>query len=302
MPAPVPATVPDDVPVRPVDDETERLIAADPHGHARRERHELLAHVNRATDKPLIALSFVWIGLTILDLVRGLNGPLQVAFYVLWGLFVADFVIEFVIAPGKKAYLKKHWIEAVSLLLPALRVLRVLNLFRSLRLLRLARSARAVRAVGLARLLARLNRGLRAIGETLGRRGAGYVVAATILVTFGGAAGMWAFESPDALRADGIDAAPGDGLDGYGQAVWWTAMLMTTLGSEYWPQTIEGRVLCWVLALYAFAVFGYITATIASYFVGQESGPAGGDEVSADDLQSLREEIAALRASLKRDA
>ncbi len=29
------------------------------------------------------------------------------------------------------------------------------------------------------------------------------------------------------------------------------------LGSEYWPQTVEGRVLCLLLAFYAFGVFGY---------------------------------------------
>ena len=48
-------------------------------------------------------------------------------------------------------------------------------------------------------------------------------------------------------------------------AVWWTAMLLTTMGSEYWPRTPEGRVLCLLLALYAFAVFGYVTAAIAAY-------------------------------------
>ena len=35
---------------------------------------------------------------------------------------------------------------------------------------------------------------------------------------------------------------------------------MTTLGSEYWPKSTEGRLLCFLLAVYAFAVWGYITA------------------------------------------
>lgn len=33
-------------------------------------------------------------------------------------------------------------------------------------------------------------------------------------------------------------------------------MLLTTMGSEYWPQTAEGRILCLLLSVYAFAVFG----------------------------------------------
>ena len=47
-------------------------------------------------------------------------------------------------------------------------------------------------------------------------------------------------------------------------------MLVTTMGSEYWPQTADGRVLCLALAIYGFAVFGYVTAALASFFVGQE--------------------------------
>jgi voltage-gated potassium channel len=53
-------------------------------------------------------------------------------------------------------------------------------------------------------------------------------------------------------------------------ALWWTAMLLTTMGTEDWPRTPEGRVLCLLLAIYAFAVFGYVTAAIAAYFVGQD--------------------------------
>ena len=77
---------------------------------------------------------------------------------------------------------------------------------------------------------------------------ASLIVALTVVVTLAGAAGMYTFENenPD-----------GRGLSNYGAALWWTAMIMTTMGSEYWPQTAEGRVLCFLLSLYAFAVFGY---------------------------------------------
>ncbi len=58
-------------------------------------------------------------------------------------------------------------------------------------------------------------------------------------------------------------ARAGAGLDSYGEAVSWTAMVLTTMGTDYFPKTAEGRLLCWLLAagcwllaLYAFAVFG----------------------------------------------
>jgi hypothetical protein len=78
-------------------------------------------------------------------------------------------------------------------------------------------------------------------------------------VTVAGAAGMYAFEK---------ELPGGGGLADYSTALWWTAMVMTTLGSEYWPRTVEGRVLCFLLSLYAFAVWGYITASLATFFLG----------------------------------
>jgi voltage-gated potassium channel len=90
-------------------------------------------------------------------------------------------------------------------------------------------------------------------------------------------------------------------ISSYGEAVWWTAMIMTTMGSEYWPRTVEGRTLGWLLAVYAFAIFGYITATIASYFVGQDRGAQVTlESIGAAEIAALRLEIAALRAQLTR--
>ena len=57
------------------------------------------------------------------------------------------------------------------------------------------------------------------------------------------------------------DAVPDpQGIHDYGAAVWWTAMLMTTLGPTSWPVTVGGRVLCFFLGLYAFTIFGYVAA------------------------------------------
>ena len=77
-------------------------------------------------------------------------------------------------------------------------------------------------------------------------------------------------------------------------------MLLTTMGSQYWPQTGEGRILCFLLALYGFAVFGYITASFATFFIGQEAGAKESDVAGAGDIAELRDEIALLRAELRR--
>jgi voltage-gated potassium channel len=76
-------------------------------------------------------------------------------------------------------------------------------------------------------------------------------------------------------------------------------MIMTTLGSEYWPKTAEGRVLCVLLALYAFAVFGYVTATIATFFLGRDAEDPEAEVAGAAAIEMLRGEIAALREEIR---
>jgi voltage-gated potassium channel len=232
----------------------------------------------------------VWLGLLIVDFTSGLNPLLQTVSNVIWALFILDFAIEILIAPDKLRYLRRNWLTAISLMLPALRILRI---FRALRVLQ---TVRAARTVGLLRLVTSVNRGMRATAQTLGRRGLGYVIALTLIVIFAGAAGMQAFENPQALRQAGqIEAAEaGQGLNSYGDAVWWTAMLVTTIGGEYWPKTAEGRILTWVLSLYTFAVFVYITAALASYFVGSDRSQA------KEATSSVQEELAALRQQVAR--
>jgi voltage-gated potassium channel len=128
---------------------------------------------------------------------------------------------------------------------------------------------------------------MKAISASFGRRGFGYVLGLTAVVTLAGAAGMYAFENE----------VPG-GLNSYGAALWWTAMLLTSIGSEYWPKTAEGRVLCFLLSLYGFAVFGYVTATLASYFIGRDAETEEAELVSAKPIKELRVEIATLREEL----
>jgi voltage-gated potassium channel len=79
---------------------------------------------------------------------------------------------------------------------------------------------------------------------------------------------------------------------------------MTTMGSDYFPQTPEGRILCFLLALYAFAVFGYVTATLATFFIGQDADDDEAEIAGTKSIDALRDEITALRTeiqSLKRN-
>ncbi len=246
------------------------------------EREQLLDQISNALDKPMIGLAFVWLGLVIIEFVGYRSPLLDILNNGIWAIFVAHFLLELVIAPRKLAYLKRNWLTAVALVVPALRLVRVARLATVLR------ASRAVRGLRLLRVVSTVNRGIRAVGKTLRRRGIAYVVATTTLVALLGAAGMYAFESP----------AEGGELANYGEALWWTAMLLTTLGSEYWPQTAEGRILTWLLALFAFAIFGYITATIASLFVGQDAEERD-EALLRSEMAALRQELSELRQQLR---
>jgi len=225
----------------------------------------------------MIALSAIWLVLLVVELVWNSNPALQALGIGIWVIFILEFALRLVLAPRKLTFLAQNVITVIALIVPAFRLFRVM---RVLRFARFARGATLVRVIGGA------NRSMGALSRSMGRRGLGYVLALTLIICILGALGMRAFEA---------DGPNGEAFATFGDAVWWTAMILTTMGSQAWPATAEGRVLALLLSIYAFAVFGYVAASLASYFVGcdqQEDNPSGAE------LVNLRREIAALRQEI----
>jgi voltage-gated potassium channel len=247
------------------------------------ERDSILHDLEEWLEKPMIVLSFIWLALFVVEFTRGLTPGLLWAGGAIWVLFILDFGLRLGLASRKRAYLRRNWLTAVSLLVPALRVLRVAQALRVLRFAGAVRGARLVTVVG------SLNRGMRALGRTFERRGFGYVVALTLIVTFGGAAGIYAFER-------GIAGSP---ITSYLTSLWWTAMVMTTMGTEYYPQSAEGRALCLLLAVYAFAMFGYVTATLATFFIGQDAEDQHAEVAGQRAIDELVAEVRLMRAHVE---
>ncbi|MDQ4062206.1 MAG: ion transporter [Pseudomonadota bacterium] len=262
---------------------TDHRIAAE-ENEDRFERLEALSQLEDWLQTPMLVLSFVWLVLVLVELVWGTWQVLEIFGTVIWIVFILEFALRLALAPDKLGFMRRNWLTVIALLVPALRMFSAL---RAMRLVRGLRSLRLVRIVGTA------NRGMNALRATMSRRGLGYVLTLTVLVTLLGAGGMLAFESAAEVQG---------GFTGYGDALWWTAMLLTTMGSQYWPQTAEGRLLCLLLSLYGFAVFGYITASFASFFVGRDAASEETDVAGSRDIAALRDEIAALRAELRHGA
>jgi voltage-gated potassium channel len=246
-----------------------------------RQRWRLLLNVVHLLEPLMAVLGIVWMLLLIIDATRGLSHTLKLVNDGIWALFVVDFIAELTLAPRKLLYLRRHWLAAVALAVPPVRLARLAILFRA---------GRVVRGVRLVKTLASINRSMVALRAALKRRSTGYVAVLTLLVTLVGAAAMYSFERgvPDP-----------NGIHTYATAIWWTAMIMTTMGSAYWPATAAGRILCVLLALYAFAVFGYLTATLATFFIDRDASRDDAAVAGQPSIDRLAKEIAALRAAVE---
>jgi voltage-gated potassium channel len=258
------------------------------------ERWELLGHVQRLLDPLMIALGLAFLVLLVIDFSGIILSPQQRAWLdralmTIWAAFVVEFLLRLVIAPAKIAFLRANWLSAASLVLPFLRPFRALQ------------AVRAARSLSLVRLLGGANRGMRVLQRITAGRTLAYVGALTILVALLGAVGVLFFDR-------GAEDAT---IRTLGDALWWSAAMVTTINNEKFAVTPEGRVIAILLRVFAVSVFGFITASIASYLIGRqaEERPAGDGSGSAleQQLATLREEqavvrqeMAALRAAIER--
>lgn len=238
------------------------------------ERTKLLKSVEKLLEIPMIFLAFVWLILLVIELLWGLSSVLEYMSIAIWVIFIIDFLIKFILAPGKTTYLRKNWLTAISLIIPALRILRVLRIVR------------VIRGVRVVRIISSLNRSTRSLAATMKRRAIGYVLAVSLLVVFGGAAGMYALENPN------------PGFQDYGMALWWTAMRVITAGNEFFPVTPEGRTLGFVIAVFGYTIFGYMTATFATYFIGRDAEEKTAPVAGKKDIDEVKKMISELSANL----
>lgn len=242
------------------------------------ERRKLLKSVEKLLEGPMVFLGFVWLVLLVIELVWGLSKPLEYLSLTIWVIFIIDFVIKLILAPVKLDFVKKNWLTAISLIIPALRV------FRIFRIVRLMRGLRGVRLV---RIVSSLNRSLRSLAATMQRRAFGYVLMVTLIITFAGAAGMYALEKHT------------PGFETYSMALWWTAMRVITAGNEFNPATPEGRGLAFLIALFGYTILGYVTATFASFFIGRDAEEKDAPVAGAKDLEELKKTIILLSKDIQ---
>lgn len=186
----------------------------------------------------------------VIELERGVEDPmLGVLDWVIWSVFLTDYVILGMFARDKDRYLRQNWIglAIVVLSFPPLPVI--------LDVVRLARLARMLR---LLRLVAVIIRGIYALRAALARPGLIYVALVTTLLVLS-SAGLLTMIEPETVKYD------------YWTGVWWAVVTTTTVGyGDVTPVSPAGRVLAGILMIAGMGLVATLAASIAAHFVAQD--------------------------------
>lgn len=247
---------------------------------AREARESLQERLSAWLDLPLAILALIWTLLVVAELAIPVSPATATRIaqtnLFIWFIFAADFLVELALATDKGRYLRTHVLAAVAVVLPFFRVVRILQF------------ARLLRATSLVRFVVVANRATGAAAEVFSQNFFGYVMTFIGIVILLGAAGVFFFER----------GVAGTSFTSYWESLWWTAAMITTINVGTEPVTLEGRIIALLLRVVAAAVFGYVTASIASFLVERRvsASPLSRAERAESELSQLRLEVERLQS------
>jgi len=160
-------------------------------------------------------------------------------------IFLFDFTYRFYKAESKLSYMKWGWIDLLASI-PAVDVLRTGRAIRLIRLLRILRAFKSVHHL---------------VNHIYQKRSNSALGTAAIVATF-----MIIFSSIAILQ---VEHDPESNILTAEDAIWWSYSTINygAYGDKY-PVTTEGRIIAGLLMTTGVALFGTVTAYMASWFMG----------------------------------
>jgi voltage-gated potassium channel len=190
----------------------------------------------------------------------------DVANWLIWLIFLVEFIVILGIAPRRRDALRAHWFEIGVILLTAPFFGAVIGGLRAVRVLRLGIVA---------------GEALKTEHKRASEAAFRFVASLTLfIVVLASAAEVLADKREFPTLWDGI---------------WWAVVTVTTVGyGDFYPHTVVGRIVAIGLMLFGIGFLSVLTATIASRFVRSDTSS---DEILAT-LARIEQELAELRQGL----
>ena len=233
----------------------------------RTTREAMITRLDRLTELPLLLLAFIMVPVLLgpMLLEDSFSAAEKTLFRTLdifiWAIFAADFFLKFAITPDKWLYLRRNWLEALTVLVPFFRPLRIVRIILF--------GARAIKAT---------RRRLVSVDFLL-VYAIGIVVIAATVVT--------------------VTEHGHNSINSFTDALWWSVVTATTVGyGDMTPVTPVGRGMAILLMLVGIGLFGGLTANFASTIFRTDDNVEANTEQLLDEMKALSAELVELRQSV----
>lgn len=210
------------------------------------------------TDVPLFALALGSLPILVLEFVQDRLSEqdrivITIVNATVFVAFACDYLVELALTGDRRRYLRTEWTSFLIALSQGLALFPVLGF------LGVARLARAARPFLFAwRLFAIGSAGAKELQSTLKKHAVGTAFSIAALVWISSAVAFTIAE----------DVGEGQRVDSFGDALWWSATTISTVGyGDVYPLTTVGRVIAVLTTIVGVSTFGIVTAKLASVLI-----------------------------------
>ncbi len=208
-------------------------------------RHDLVDRIEQITKFPLAVVGIAWLIIAITILTTEVNGSASTflvgSLFVLWATVFVEYLVRLVVTPDRRGYLRRRWVEPVTVVVPPLQ---------------------GWHFVGIEKMGLLLHEGELRVEAVLRHHSLFRVLIAAAVTLFLGAWMVLLFE----------EKAKGSNIHSYPDALWWAIVTVTTVGyGDRFPVTAGGRTVAVILMLLGIGLIGVLTATVASVFIKEHT-------------------------------